>query len=88
MPRTGIQVGKVSEQTGLSVGAIRFYEKQRLLERAGRTEGGFASFIPKIFNEFSSSDALNNSGFHSRKSGNCSLCNATMARPVPMSTIC
>ena len=44
MPRNGIQIGKVSEQTGLSVDAIRFYEKQRLLGRPRRTEGGFRLF--------------------------------------------
>lgn len=40
----GIQIGRVSEQTGLSVDAIRFYEKQRLLERPPRSEGGFRLF--------------------------------------------
>jgi len=44
MARIGIQIGRVSEQTGLSVDAIRFYEKQRLLERPPRTEGGFRLF--------------------------------------------
>ena len=44
MDRSGIQIGKVSEQTGLSIDAIRFYEKQRLLERPPRTEGGFRLF--------------------------------------------
>lgn len=44
MSRFGIQIGQLSEQTGLSVDAIRFYEKQRLLERAPRTEGGFRLF--------------------------------------------
>ena len=44
MVKGGIQIGQVSEQTGLSVDAIRFYEKQRLLERAPRTEGGFRLF--------------------------------------------
>jgi DNA-binding transcriptional MerR regulator len=42
--QSGIQIGKVSEQTGLSADAIRFYEKQRLLERPSRTEGGFRLF--------------------------------------------
>jgi MerR family mercuric resistance operon transcriptional regulator len=42
--RSGIQIGRVSEQTGLSVDAIRFYEKQRLLDRPPRTEGGFRLF--------------------------------------------
>lgn len=44
MTRTGFQIGKVSEQTGLSIDAIRFYEKQRLLDRPPRTEGGFRLF--------------------------------------------
>jgi DNA-binding transcriptional MerR regulator len=44
MDRAGMQIGRVSQQTGLSVDAIRFYEKQRLLERAPRTEGGFRLF--------------------------------------------
>jgi DNA-binding transcriptional MerR regulator len=44
MARIGIQIGKVSEQTGVSVDAIRFYEKQRLLDRPPRTEGGFRLF--------------------------------------------
>jgi DNA-binding transcriptional MerR regulator len=39
-----MQIGRVSQQTGLSVDAIRFYEKQRLLERPPRTEGGFRLF--------------------------------------------
>src|ERR1022692_4376783 len=41
---SGIQIGRVSEETGLSVDAIRFYERQRLLERPLRTEGGFRLF--------------------------------------------
>ncbi|MGI9075448.1 MAG: heavy metal-responsive transcriptional regulator [Bryobacteraceae bacterium] len=44
MGRSGVQIGRVSEQTGLSADAIRFYEKQRLLERPARTEGGFRLF--------------------------------------------
>jgi DNA-binding transcriptional MerR regulator len=44
MARSGIQIGRVSEETGLSVDAIRFYEKQRLLERPPRSEGGFRLF--------------------------------------------
>lgn len=44
MARSGSQIGKVSEQTGLSIDAIRFYEKQRLFERPPRTEGGFRLF--------------------------------------------
>jgi len=42
--RNVIQIGKVSQQTGLSIDAIRFYEKKRLLDRPPRTEGGFRLF--------------------------------------------
>ena len=44
---TGLQIGKVARQTGFSVDAIRFYEKQRLLARPARTEGGFRLFQTK-----------------------------------------
>lgn len=40
----GIQIGQVARETGLTVDAIRFYEKQRLLKPAPRTEGGFRLF--------------------------------------------
>lgn len=43
MPR-GMQIGKVAARTGLTVDAIRFYERQRLLERPHRSEGGFRLF--------------------------------------------
>jgi DNA-binding transcriptional MerR regulator len=44
MLRTGFQIDRVSAETGLSADAIRFYEKQRLLERVERTEVGFRRF--------------------------------------------
>lgn len=40
----GIQIGQVARETGLTVDAIRFYEKERLLNPAPRTEGGFRLF--------------------------------------------
>ncbi len=42
--RQGIQIGQVARETGLTVDAIRFYEKQRLLKPPPRTEGGFRLF--------------------------------------------
>src|SRR5437879_11426003 len=36
-----LQIGQVAQKTGLSVDAIRFYEKAGLLPRPARTEGGF-----------------------------------------------
>jgi DNA-binding transcriptional MerR regulator len=40
----GLQIGAVAKQTGLTVDAIRFYEKERLLKRPNRSEGGFRLF--------------------------------------------
>lgn len=37
----GIQIGKVAAETGLSVDAIRFYEREGLLREPMRSEGGF-----------------------------------------------
>ena len=37
----GVQIGKVARTTGLSVDAIRFYEKEGLLREPERSEGGF-----------------------------------------------
>jgi DNA-binding transcriptional MerR regulator len=44
MERERIQIGSVSQQTGLSVDAIRFYEKEGLLGQPLRSEGGFRLF--------------------------------------------
>lgn len=42
----GIQIGKVAEQTGLSIDTIRFYQKIGLVKQTARSEGGF-----RLFNE-------------------------------------
>lgn len=39
-----MQIGMVAQQTGLTVDAIRFYEKEGLLKRPPRSEGGFRLF--------------------------------------------
>ena len=39
-----MRIGEVAKATGLTVDAIRFYEKQRLLRHAPRSEGGFRRF--------------------------------------------
>ena len=39
-----MQIGIVAKQTGLSVDAIRFYERNGLLPRPPRTEGGFRRY--------------------------------------------
>jgi DNA-binding transcriptional MerR regulator len=42
--RNGVQIGRVSARTRLSVEAIWFYEKEELLKRSPRTERGFRRF--------------------------------------------
>jgi DNA-binding transcriptional MerR regulator len=39
-----MQIGFVAQKVGLSVDAIRFYERNGLLPRAARTQGGFRQF--------------------------------------------
>lgn len=39
-----MQIGEVAERTALTVDAIRFYERRKLLPRAGRSAGGFRCF--------------------------------------------
>jgi DNA-binding transcriptional MerR regulator len=39
-----MQIGIVAKKIGLSVDAIRFYERNALLQRAPRTQGGFRQF--------------------------------------------
>ena len=36
-----MRIGDVARETGLSIDAIRFYERRRLLREPERTEGGF-----------------------------------------------
>src|SRR6266851_2047594 len=38
------KIGQVAQETGLSIDTIRFYEKQGLLRRSPRSEGGFRLF--------------------------------------------
>lgn len=40
----GTQIGTVAKHTGLTVDAIRFYEKAGLLKRPPRSEGGYRLF--------------------------------------------
>jgi DNA-binding transcriptional MerR regulator len=39
-----LQIGDVAERTGLTVDAIRFYEREKLLHTAARSSGGFRLF--------------------------------------------
>jgi MerR family copper efflux transcriptional regulator len=39
-----MQIGAVAKRVGLSIDAIRFYERNALLPRAARTQGGFRQY--------------------------------------------
>src|SRR6266581_4389628 len=39
-----MQIGIVAKKVGVSVDAIRFYERNGLLQRAPRTQGGFRTY--------------------------------------------
>jgi DNA-binding transcriptional MerR regulator len=39
-----MQIGIVAKKAGLSIDAIRFYERNALLPRAARTQGGFRQY--------------------------------------------
>jgi MerR family mercuric resistance operon transcriptional regulator len=41
MPASLLQIGQVAQKTGLSVDAIRFYEKSGLLPHPARSDGGY-----------------------------------------------
>lgn len=41
-----LKIGEVARATGLSVDAIRFYQRERLVRQTARTEGGFRLFTP------------------------------------------
>ena len=42
--QSGLRIGEIAEQAGVSVDTIRYYEKRKLLPRAPRSEGGFRLF--------------------------------------------
>jgi DNA-binding transcriptional MerR regulator len=44
MPSRELRIGEVASRTGVSVDAVRYYERLHLLPPAPRTEGGFRLF--------------------------------------------
>ncbi len=43
-----LQIGEVAALAGVSVDAVRYYEKRRLLTRAPRSTGNFRLFTPEV----------------------------------------
>ena len=48
---SSLQIGGVSKKTGLTVDAIRFYEKEKLLRPLSRSAGGFRLFTEEDLRE-------------------------------------
>ena len=46
MKSSGLQIGEVAQLAGVSVDAVRYYERRRLLPVALRSTGGFCLFMP------------------------------------------
>jgi DNA-binding transcriptional MerR regulator len=44
MNSSALRIGEVAERAGVTIDAVRYYEKRRLLPAAPRTEGGFRLF--------------------------------------------
>lgn len=44
MTRSELRIGEIASQAGVSIDAVRYYERRHLLPRAARTEGGFRLF--------------------------------------------
>lgn len=44
MNSSALRIGEVAERAGVSIDAVRYYERRRLLPAAPRTEGGFRLF--------------------------------------------
>ena len=47
MEQTEFRIGELATRTGVSIDAVRYYERLKLLPRAGRTAGGFRLFGPE-----------------------------------------
>ena len=45
-PSKPMRIGQISKQTGVSVDAIRFYERNGLLDAPTRSQGGFRLYSP------------------------------------------
>lgn len=43
-----MKIGEVAARSGVSIDAIRYYERRGILKRAARTESGYRSFEPLV----------------------------------------
>lgn len=45
------RIGEIAERTGVSVETLRYYEKRRLLNAPGRTEGGYRVYSDAVVHQ-------------------------------------
>jgi DNA-binding transcriptional MerR regulator len=64
-----MQIGEVAERTSTSVDAIRFYEKRKLLPRAGRSAGGFRLYSEETIERLHFIRQMQSLGFSLREVG-------------------
>jgi DNA-binding transcriptional MerR regulator len=62
-----MQIGTIGKRVGLSVDAIRFYERNALLPRPPRTQGGFRQYNENDVDTLSFIGRLQNLGFTLRE---------------------
>jgi MerR family transcriptional regulator, mercuric resistance operon regulatory protein len=58
-----MRIGQMSRQTGVSIDAIRFYERNGLLAAPARSEGGFRLYSPDDLSELQFIRILQTLGF-------------------------
>lgn len=47
LEKTELQIGEIATRTGVSIDALRYYERLKLLPRTRRSSGGFRLFTPE-----------------------------------------
>jgi DNA-binding transcriptional MerR regulator len=62
-----MRIGQISKQTGISIDAIRFYERNGLLAAPARTEGGFRLYSPDELSALQFIRSLQTLGFSLRE---------------------
>jgi DNA-binding transcriptional MerR regulator len=69
MGTASLQIGQAAQKTGLSVDAIRFYEKSGLLPRPARTQGGYRLYEEREIADLEFIQKAQQLGFSLKKFG-------------------
>jgi MerR family transcriptional regulator, mercuric resistance operon regulatory protein len=69
VPPMTMQIGEVAKRASLTVDAIRFYERRRLLPRAGRTAGRFRLYTEDAVERLRFIQQMQGLGFSLREVG-------------------